>query len=83
MGQPVTIEFCGGPLDGQQRRLPDLPLVLPVPVPPQWTDDPVTNPNGHPLKEHILYTIRCDDTGTPVTVIEDGDVFQYDFRGYT
>lgn len=80
MGELKVVEFCGGPLDGKRRNLPDLPAVLPAPVPPGWSSDPKANPQQEPLKNNMLYVLRVDSTKQPVT--NSAGLYQYDFRGY-
>lgn len=78
MAELQAVEFFGGPLDGQRRSLHDPPLVLSMPVPVEWTDDPVTNPFRDVLKSSMLYALRC----VAGELLARDPCWQYEFRGY-
>ncbi|MCT2280780.1 hypothetical protein M3G91_24490 [Micromonospora chalcea] len=75
-------ELCGGPLDGRQQTTDrDNDLVLALPVPTAWAEDPTTNPQHLPLKNWMLYVRRIDPaTGRGATNSAGQPL--YDFRGY-
>ncbi|MEU4593283.1 hypothetical protein [Micromonospora aurantiaca (nom. illeg.)] len=76
------VELCGGPLDGRQQMTNgDHDLVIALPVPTAWAENPTTNPQQLPLKNWMLYVCRTDPaTGCAAT--NNAGQPLYDFRGY-